>query len=77
MNINIPIFDGFYKDAKIKQSKIELRQVENTIESLKINADAEAQQSIIKFRSAILTMDAQEKEYATSRTSVQSNQEKI
>lgn len=61
LNINIPIFDGFYKDAKIKQSKIELRQVENTIESLKINADAEVQQSIIKFRSAILTMDAQKK----------------
>jgi outer membrane protein TolC len=61
LNINIPIFDGFYKDAKIKQSRIELKQVENTIDNLKISADAEVQQAIIKFRSAILTMDAQKK----------------
>jgi len=61
LNINIPIFDGFNKDSKIKQARLELRQVENTIENLRINADAEVQQAIIKFRSAILTMDAQKR----------------
>jgi outer membrane protein len=57
----VPIFSGFSKDAKIKQSKIELQQVVNNIDGLKLNIDAETDQSKLKFKSAIETIDVQKR----------------
>jgi outer membrane protein TolC len=61
LNIAAPIFSGFGKDAKVKQSKIELQQVENNITNLKLTIDGETAQSKLKFKSAIETIDAQKR----------------
>ncbi|OIR05401.1 outer membrane efflux protein BepC precursor [mine drainage metagenome] len=61
LNIAIPIFDGFYKDSKIKQSRLELKQTVNNIDNLKLSIDSDVEQAKIKFRSAIETMDYQKK----------------
>jgi outer membrane protein TolC len=61
LNIAAPIFSGFGKDAKVKQSKLELQQVENSISSLKLTIDGETAQAKLKFKSAIETIDAQKR----------------
>jgi outer membrane protein TolC len=57
VNVSIPIFSGFNRDAKIKQSKVELQQTENTIDNLKLNIDSEVETARLKFKSAVETMD--------------------
>jgi len=61
VNIAIPIFDGFYKDSKVKQSRFELQQTVNNIDNLKLSIDSDVEQAKIRFRSAIITMDNQKK----------------
>jgi outer membrane protein len=64
LSINVPIFDGFGKDARIKRSKYELMQTRNTIEDTKNNINNEIETAKINIRSAILTMDEQKKNVA-------------
>jgi outer membrane protein len=59
LNISVPIFDGFRKDAQIKAARISLQQTQNTIEDLKNKINQEVDSSIITIRSAIITLDAQ------------------
>lgn len=61
LNLAIPIFDGFAKDARIKKSRLELRQVDNQVDNLKISIDAEVEQAKLNFRSSLATMDYQKK----------------
>lgn len=61
LNIAVPMFNGFSKDAKVKQSKLELQQTRNSIDNLKINIDAESEQAKLKFKSAISTIDVQKR----------------
>jgi outer membrane protein len=39
LNVNVPIFDGFYKAANIRQAKLQLQQTENNMDSLKNRID--------------------------------------
>ena len=59
--VNIPIFDGFYKDANIKQAKYRLQQTMNNIDSLKIRIDNDVKQSQLRFTAALATLDFQKK----------------
>lgn len=61
INLSIPIFDGFTKDAKIKQSRLELQKTNNNIDNLKLSIDSEVEQARLKFINAIRTMDYQRK----------------
>ena len=61
LNIAVPIFDGFGKDARIKKARIELRQTENQIDDLKLNIDNEVAQSRVNFKTAIATMGFQKR----------------
>lgn len=61
LNVSVPIFMGFSRDAKVKQSKIELQQVNNNIANLKNNIDAETEQAKLKFTNAIATIDNQKR----------------
>lgn len=61
LNINIPIFDGFYKDANIQKSKYALRQTENNLEALKISIDNDVKQAQLKFNSSLATLDYEKK----------------
>ena len=39
LSLNVPIFDGFYKAANIRQAKLQLKQTENDMDSLKNRID--------------------------------------
>jgi outer membrane protein len=59
LNLSVPIFDGFARDARIKRAKIDLTITQNQIDNLKLNIDSEVEQAKINFRSALATMDFQ------------------
>jgi outer membrane protein len=61
LNINLPIFNGFATDARIKRTKIELKQTENQIESLKNSIDNELNQSKLNYMSSVATVQFQKK----------------
>jgi outer membrane protein len=61
LQINVPIFDGFAKDARIKSAKLELQKTQNNIEGMKNQINNEVEQSRINIRTAVITMDEQTK----------------
>jgi outer membrane protein len=61
LNLSIPIFDGFYKDANIRQARLQLRQVENNMDSLRNRIDNDVRASQLQFASALATLDFQKK----------------
>ncbi|HVS96995.1 MAG TPA: TolC family protein [Puia sp.] len=60
-SLSVPIFDGFYKAANIRQAKLQLQQTENNIDSLKNRIDNDVRQSQLQFSSALATLDFQKK----------------
>ncbi len=68
INVNVPIFSGFAKDANLKKAKLQLLQVQNQIDNLKISIDNDVAQSQNKFRSAIFTVDFQKKNMALAES---------
>lgn len=74
LKVSVPIFDGFVRDARIKKAKLELQKTNNNMEQLKQSIDNDVEQSQIKLRSALITMDNQkqnielaEKVYRTTK----------
>jgi outer membrane protein len=61
LNINVPIFDGFAKDSRIKSARLSLQQTENELAGLKNQIDQEVNTAIIDMRDAINTLDVQKK----------------
>jgi len=59
LNISLPIFNGFATDARIKRTKIELKQTENQIESLKNSIDNEITQAKLNYISSVATVKFQ------------------
>ncbi len=68
LNISIPIFDGFAKDSKIKQSKLELQQTENNIDNLKRTIDSDVEQATLNYKTAVATIDFQKKNMELAET---------
>jgi outer membrane protein len=61
LNINIPIFSGFSKNANVAKARLQLMQVQNQLDNLKISIDNDVTQAQNKFRSDIGTVDYQKK----------------
>ncbi|MBD0331689.1 MAG: TolC family protein [Chitinophagaceae bacterium] len=61
LNISIPIFDGFAKDARIKRAQLQVKQTDNRIEELKLSIDREVHQAINNYTSALATLDNQKR----------------
>ena len=61
LNITVPIFDGFYKDANIRKSKYTLQQTVNSMEALKISIDNDVSQAQLQFTSSLATLDYEKK----------------
>jgi outer membrane protein len=76
LTVNVPIFDGFYKDANIQQAKLRLRQTENNMDSLKIRIDNDVLQSQLQFTAALSTLDYQKKNKELSEKVFQQTQKK-
>jgi len=61
LNISIPIFDGFQKDANIQQAKLKLRQTDNNMDSLRNRIDNDVKEAQLRFTAALATLDFQKK----------------
>jgi outer membrane protein TolC len=59
LNINVPIFDGFARIARINKAKLQVDQISNRIEELKLTIDNEVQQALRNYNSAIITLENQ------------------
>jgi outer membrane protein len=59
LSINIPIFDGFAKDSRIKKSRYELLQTQNNIEDTKNNITNQIETAKINIKSAVIQIDEQ------------------
>lgn len=68
LNVNLPLFNGFARDARIKKTKIELKQIENQIDALKNNIDNEITQAKLNYMSSVATMQFQKKNMSLAET---------
>jgi outer membrane protein TolC len=68
LSIAVPIFDGFARDARIKRAQLELEQVQNNKENLKLAIDNEVEQARLNLRSAVASMDYQRKNMQLAET---------
>ncbi len=59
IQINVPIFSGFSKDANLKKARLNYSLVKDQIQNLKENIDLEVRQARNNFLNAITTMNNQ------------------
>ncbi|MFM9051702.1 MAG: TolC family protein, partial [Bacteroidota bacterium] len=58
--LNIPIFDGFQKSAKIKQNEFSLEKIKNEITNFENAVTMQAENSRLALEDALRTLDLQE-----------------
>ncbi|MDB5221859.1 MAG: TolC family protein [Chitinophagaceae bacterium] len=61
LRVNVPIFDGGARNARVASAKLSLLKTENNISQLKSSIDNDVAQARINMSSAILTLDNQRK----------------
>ena len=77
LNISLPIFNGFATDARIKRTKIELKQTENQIEALKNSIDNEINQAKLNYMSSVATVQFQKKNMELAESVYQQTKKKF
>ncbi len=61
LNLTVPIFNGFSKNANVKEAQLQLEQSQNTLKNLKDSIDNSVLQAVNNYHSAIATLDYQKK----------------
>ncbi|MEO6455189.1 MAG: TolC family protein [Ginsengibacter sp.] len=61
LKLNVPLFDGGARNARIETARLNLEKTQNNIEQLKLSINNDVEQSRIRMRSALSTMDTQKK----------------
>jgi outer membrane protein TolC len=61
LQINVPIFDGFARDSRIRSAKLELEKTQNNIEGLKNQINNEVTTASITINNALIAIDEQTK----------------
>lgn len=61
LNLSVPIFNGFEKDANIKKAKLQLQQTQNQLNDYKNSIDNGISQAVNTYYAAISTIDFQKK----------------
>jgi len=61
LRINIPIFDGFAKAARVQTAKLQLQQTNINLQNLELSIDREISETRINLRSAVAAMEYQKK----------------
>jgi len=77
LNINLPLFNGFARDARVKRTKIELKQVENQMDALKNNIDNEITQAKLNYISSFATVQFQKKNMQLAENVFQQTKKKF
>lgn len=76
LNINVPIFNGFYTRAKIEQARIDLRKTENNITALELQIESEVSTAKNNYRTATINMDYQRKNMELAESVYQQTKKK-
>ena len=61
LNINLPLFTGMSRVAKVSKAKLELQQIDNQMAALKNNIDNELSQAKLNYKSSVATVNFQKK----------------
>ncbi|MEP7230678.1 MAG: TolC family protein [Ginsengibacter sp.] len=61
LRLNVPIFDGGAKNARIAQARYNVMKTENSLDNLKESIDNDIAQARINMKSAMLTLDNQKR----------------
>lgn len=61
LSVNVPIFDGFQKQSRIKQARLRLEKTENDRNYLKRVIDLQREVSVAILRNALSSLDLQER----------------
>ena len=61
LNLNVPIFDGFQRKYKVKQSQLNIQKLDNVISQAKQGIDFEQFATKESLKSSLLNLDAQER----------------
>ena len=61
LRLNVPIFDGGAKNARIATARLNLMKTQNSLDQLKASIENDITQSRINMKSAILTLDNQKR----------------
>ncbi len=64
LGLQIPIFDGFGKSAKVQQSKLALRKTENNIAMFEKTVDLQTKSAEVNLKNSIITVEMQKKNMA-------------
>ena len=68
LNVNMPIFSGFAREARIQKATLEQRKNLNNLEGLKLSIDRDVQQSVNNYTNALATLDAQKRNMDLAET---------
>ncbi|MGC4035169.1 MAG: TolC family protein, partial [Chitinophagaceae bacterium] len=77
LNLNVPIFSGFSRNARIEEARLALQKSHNEQESLKINIDNEIQTAKNNFSSAISSLDYQKRNMTLGESVYQQTKKKF
>ncbi len=77
LNVNLPLFNGFARDARVKRTKIELKQIENQLDALKNNIDNEITQAKLNYISSVATVQFQKKNMQLAENVFQQTKKKF
>jgi outer membrane protein len=77
LNVNLPLFNGFARNARVKRTKIELLQIENQIDALKNNIDNEINQAKLNYISSVATVSFQKKNMQLAENVYQQTKKKF
>jgi outer membrane protein len=77
LNVNLPLFNGFARDARVKRTKIELKQIENQMDALKNNIDNEITQAKLNYISSVATVQFQKKNMQLAENVFQQTKKKF
>jgi outer membrane protein TolC len=61
LRLNVPIFDGGAKNARMAQARLDLQKTTNSLEQLKASIDNDVAQSRMNMKSALSTLDNQKR----------------
>ena len=61
VSLNVPIFDGLYKKAKMDQAKIDIKKTENTKQQALLGMNLQVSQAKTNYLNALKTIELQKK----------------
>ena len=68
MRLNVPIFNGFATNARVQKARLQLQQVNNQLDNLKISIDNDVAQAQTNYKTAIDALDYQKRNIELAET---------